>query len=97
MRLLVLTLAEELGIAVGEEVDDGSSLGGGTRDVLLAGLSGDESPELLDVEGRGPLVVALEVEVPHTDLTEVTRMVYSSLSAFLFLYRGETSGRMSEN
>ncbi len=41
---LILTLAEELGIAVGKEVDNGSRVGLGAADVLLAGLGGDERP-----------------------------------------------------
>ena len=40
----ILTLAEELGVAVGEEVDNGSRVGLGAADVLLPGLSGDERP-----------------------------------------------------
>ena len=40
----VLTLAEELGVAVGEEVDDGGRVGLGAADVLVPGLGGDEGP-----------------------------------------------------
>ncbi len=70
-----LTLAKVLGIAVGQKVDDGSGVGLGAADVLLAGLGGDERPELLDVDGGGPLLVVEEMEAPHTDFTEVTGMV----------------------
>lgn len=42
--VLVLTLAEELGIAVGEEVDNGGRVGLGAANVLVAGFNGDERP-----------------------------------------------------
>ena len=37
--------------------------------------------QLLNVDCRGPLVVAEKVEAPHADLSKVTRMVYSDRSA----------------
>lgn len=40
------TLSEELGIAVGEEVNDGSGVGLGGTGVLLALLGGDQGDEL---------------------------------------------------
>lgn len=40
------TLAEDLGVAEGEEVEDGGGLGGLVGQVLLALLGGDEGPEL---------------------------------------------------
>jgi hypothetical protein len=41
------TLAEDLAVAEGEEVEDGGGLGGLVGQVLLALLGGDEGPELL--------------------------------------------------
>jgi hypothetical protein len=43
------TLAEDLAVAEGEEVEDGGGLGGLVGQVLLALLGGDEGPELLGV------------------------------------------------
>jgi hypothetical protein len=40
-------LAEDLGVAEGEEVEDGDGVLLGAGNVGLAGLGGDESPELL--------------------------------------------------
>lgn len=40
------TLAEDLAVAEGEEVEDGGGLGGLVGQVLLALLDGDEGPEL---------------------------------------------------
>lgn len=84
-------LAEELGVAVGEEVDDGGRVGLGAADVLVAGLKGDERPELLDVDGRSPLVVAEKVEVSHADLSEVTGMVLIEVGAVVVLTTGHTT------
>lgn len=63
---------------MGEKVDDGGRVGLGAANVLLAGLSGDERPELLDVDSGRPLVVAEEMESSHADLSKVTGMVCSS-------------------
>jgi hypothetical protein len=64
-------LAEDLAVAEGEGVDDGDELAGLLREVgLLRG--GDERPQLIDVDGRAVVRVARQVEVAHTDLTEVT-------------------------
>jgi len=84
-------LAEELGVAVGQEVDDGGGVGVGAADVLLASLGGDKGPKLLNVESRSPLVVAEEVEVPHADLTEVTGMVLVQVGAVVVLTTGHTT------
>ena len=62
---------------MGQKVDDGSRVVLGAAHVLLTGLRGDEGPatwvsklrgravlniQLLDVDGRGPLLVAQEME-----------------------------------
>ena len=35
-----------------------------------------KAPQFVDVDGRAPALVAGQVEVTHTNLTEVTRMVF---------------------
>lgn len=40
----ILTLAEQLGVSVGEKVDDGSGVGLLAAGVLVADLNGDERP-----------------------------------------------------
>lgn len=40
---------------------------------------------LVEVDGRLPLVVAQEVEVPHTNLTEVSRVVFVQVGAVVVL------------
>lgn len=54
-------LAEDLGVAQGEQVEDGS-LVGLLGEVLLALLSGDEGPELVEVDDGLPEVVLLLVD-----------------------------------
>ena len=41
---------------------------------------------LVEVDGGLPVVVALEVEVSHTNLTEVTRMVLVEVSTVVVLF-----------
>ena len=85
------SLSKELGVAVGQEVDNRSGVGLGAAYVLLASLGGDERPELLNVDGWGPLVVAEEVEASHTDLTEVTGMILIEVGAVVVLTTGHTT------
>ena len=65
-------LAEDLGVAEGQEVEDGGRVGVTLAGkVLLALLGGNEGPELLEVDyGRPELVLEL-VEVAQTDVTAV--------------------------
>ena len=64
------TLAEDLGVAEGQEVEDGGGVGVTLAgEVLLALLGRDEGPELLEVDDGSPELVLQLVEVAHTDLT----------------------------
>ena len=56
-----------------ENVDDGDNVRVGGEALLLR--LRDKRPELVDVDDRAPVRVAGEVEVAHTNFTEVTRMV----------------------
>lgn len=44
----------------------------GTFTVLLS----DQTPQFIQIKKRAELVVAVQMEIPHTDLSEVTRMVF---------------------
>ena len=59
-------LAEDLGVAEVEQVEDGGLGAVLLGEVLLALLSGDERPELVEVDDGLPEVVLLLVEVAHT-------------------------------
>jgi hypothetical protein len=61
-------LAEQLGVAVVEEVEDGG-LVALLGEVVGALLSGDERPELLEVDGWLPETGLHLVKVSHTDLS----------------------------
>lgn len=67
------TLAEDLAVAEGEEVEDGGGLGGLVGQVLLALLSGDEGPELkgLLVFGSVLLVAYCAIEVSPRTLSRL--------------------------
>ena len=68
-----LSVTQDLGVSVLEDVDnrnDSRALG---QTLLLS--CGNKRPELVDVDGGAPEEVAGEVEVTHTNLTEVTRVV----------------------
>jgi hypothetical protein len=78
------TLAENLGVAEVEEVEDGS-LVALLGEVLVALLSGDEGPELVKVDDGLPEVVLLLVEVAHTNLSEVTRVVLVNVGPVVVL------------
>ena len=56
-----------------ENVNNWHNLRALRQTILL--LCGNKRPELVDVDGGAPEEVAGEVEVAHTDLTEVTGMV----------------------
>lgn len=95
------TLAENLGVAVVKEVEDGS-ISTLLGEVLVTLLGGDERPELvqvcdrLDLEGLHatrprltdyglPEKVLHLVEVTHTDLSEVTGVVLVNVGAVVVL------------
>lgn len=69
-----LALAEHLEVSGLGDVDDGNlaALGLGCAGALLLR---DKSPQEVQVDGGAELLVLGVVEVPHTHLSEVTRMV----------------------
>jgi hypothetical protein len=100
-------LSKQLGVTESQQVDDGGDTTGSTGKVLLARLSGDEGPQLfspsaftptmterthlVEVDGGLPEVVGLLVEVPHTDLTEVTGMVFVHVGPVVVLATSQTT------
>jgi len=83
-------LAEDLSVAVVEDVEDGG-LVALLGEVLIALLGGDERPELVEVDGGLPEAVLHLVEVAHTDLSEVTRMVLVDVGPVVVLTTGHTT------
>ena len=70
-----LAAAGDLEETVLADVDHWDRLAGLLLSSLIADLLRDESPELVDVDGRVPLAAREEVEVPHADLPEVAGVV----------------------
>ena len=80
-----LSITQDLGVSVLEDVDnrnDSRALG---QALLLS--CGNKRPELVDVDGGAPEEVAGEVEVTHTNLTEVTRVVLIKVGSVGCIFR----------
>jgi hypothetical protein len=68
-----LSITEDLTIPVCEGVNDGHNIRIFIQTLLF--LCRYQTPELVDVDDWSPRLVAGQVEVSHTNFTEVTRMV----------------------
>lgn len=84
-RLGDSALTEELVLAELTEVNNGD---GTFRGINLGGIEGDE---LVNVDGRSEVVVGQDMVVPHTNLTEVTRMELVEIGSVVVLTTGLTS------
>lgn len=84
-------LSEDLGVTEGKEVDDGDGVLLLAGEVTITGLGGDERPQLVQVDNGLPEVVLLLVEVTHTNLTEVTRVVLVNVGTVVVLTTGHTT------
>lgn len=73
MEWNALSIAQYFSIAVQQGVDHWDDIGCLRQALLL--LCGHQTPELVDVDDRSPELVAGEMEMAHTNFTEVTRMV----------------------
>ena len=87
-----LSVAQDLCVAVTESVNDGDDLRVLLQVRLL--LLWHECPELVDVDNWAPMRVARQVEVAHTDFTEVTIMVLvhvctASRKALIYVKKGD--------
>jgi hypothetical protein len=49
------------------------------------------SPYLVQVDNRLPFVIALKVELSHTDFTEVSRVIFVDISAVVMLATSHTA------
>jgi hypothetical protein len=84
-------LAQHLEETLLGDVDDGHGVGGSGLGVLLASLVAHEGPQDVQVDDGAVEFVHLLVEVPHTDLTEVTRVVLVEVNAVMVLTTGVTT------
>ena len=88
-----MTLSEDLEETSLGDIDDGGLGGGG----VLAGLLGDKSPEGVNVDGGAEGVVSVEVEVAHTNLSEVSGVEFVKVDSVVVLTSSVTtsSGTLS--
>ena len=59
--------------------------------VLLTNTFTSKSPDLVKVDNRTPVDVVLQVELTHTDLTKVTRMVFIHVDTVMMLTTSKTT------
>ncbi|RUS33936.1 hypothetical protein BC938DRAFT_483179 [Jimgerdemannia flammicorona] len=85
-----MTLTQDLAVALkhAEGIDDGDLI---AFLVLFLDFIADQSPQLVEVDSRAVGGVARQVEVAHTDLTKVTRMVLIEVDAVVVLTTGKTA------
>lgn len=84
-------LTEDLAVAGSQSINHWSRSGRSSRKVLLAVLTRDETPELVQVKNWAPLTVLQEVEVTVTDLTEVTWVVSVKVGTVMMLATSHTA------
>jgi hypothetical protein len=84
-------LTKDLRVTEGKEIDNGGSVGLLAANVGVTLLGGDQAPELVEVDGRLPELLVGLVEVSHTNLTEVTRVVLVKVSTVVVLTTGHTA------
>lgn len=71
------------------DVNDWNFVGflSGAFTVLLS----NQRPEFVEIESRGEAVVAVQVEVSHSDLSEVSRMVLIKVDSMMMHTTGVTA------
>jgi len=78
-----MTLTKNLVVSGAYDVDDGRNVR--LSLVLCASLLGDERPELVKVQRGAPVLLLRLVVVTHTDLTEVTRVIFIKVDSVMVL------------
>lgn len=58
---------------------------------MLSSLLRDERPDLVDIDGGGEVAVLSQVEVSHTNLSEISRMVLIHVDSVMVLTTSLTS------
>ena len=84
-----MTLAKNLVVSGSDNIDDRSfvcHLG-----ILESRLFGDEGPQLVQVDRGAEVLLFRQMEVTHTDLSEVTRMVFVEVNSVMMLTTGITT------
>lgn len=85
------SLTQDNTVTVGQGVDDWGSRSRSGLEELVSLLLLNQRPQLLDVDLWLPEVVSLLVEVSHTDLTEVTRVVLVQVGSVVVLTTSHTT------
>lgn len=89
------TLTKNLEEAESGDINDRDLVIGGGGGIFLTKLLGNQSPDTVKVYARSVELLLGLVEVTHTDLTEVTRVIFIEVDALVMLTTGVTAtGRM---
>lgn len=78
-----------------EDVNDRDNIRALSHTLLLR--CGDKRPELVDVDSGAPEQVAGQMEVTHTNLTEVTRMVFIEVGSVLGAHFVRFGGKVGKS
>merc|ERR1719487_229263 len=84
------TLAQNLEITQLSDINDGSH-SAGVRFALVVHTLGHHAPQAVNVDGGAVGGAALQVEVAHADLTEVTRVELIEVDSMVVLATGVTA------
>lgn len=83
------SVTENLGVPCSKYINYWYNIGAFGETVLL--LLWYQSPELVNIDRTAPVCVFGKVEVPHTNLTEVTRMVLIEVGSVVVSTTSETA------
>ena len=87
---LDLAVSEKLEIPLGDKVNHRSLSSGSTLGSLIDTLSSN-AEELVEIESRGVFAVLQFVELTHTNLSEVTRVIFVHEDTVVVLSSGVTA------
>ena len=79
------TFAQNLEVVVLGDIDHGNCISRLSRCVLFANFLSSQSPECVQVHDWAVILVALEMEVSHTDFTKVPRVVLIEVNSVMVL------------
>jgi len=82
-------IAKHFSVSCVESVDDRNNIAVLREACLLLGRY--KRPEFVDVDSRAPATVVCEMEMAHTNLTKVTRMVLIEVGTVVVLTTSETA------
>ena len=84
-----MTLAKNFVVSSSDNIDDRSFVR--LLRILEPRLFRDEGPQLVEIDRGAEVLLLSQMEVTHTDLSEVTRMVFVEVDSVMMLTAGITT------